>query len=174
MENMQLTAHQLQENNKIPNNPQLPLLLYRQAFEAKQGLEQQFKEAFHQNNWRGSWVNGVFDYHHYHSNSHEVLGIAAGSASIIFGGPGGEEIKVSAGDMVVLPAGTGHCRKSASKDFSVVGAYPKGQENHDLCTEKDDPEERKKRIKQVPFPQADPLAGQDGPLMQHWKRAMED
>lgn len=168
MENRQVITHQLQENGNIPNNPKLPLLLYQQAFKAKQDLEQQFKEAFHQNHWGGSWVNGVFDYHHYHSNSHETLGVAAGSATLIFGGPGGEEVKVAAGDMVVLPAGTGHCRKAASNDFRVVGAYPEGQENYDLCTEKEDVKEKKKNIAKVPLPKADPIAGKEGPLLQHW------
>lgn len=160
----------LQPHGNNPNNPHLPLLLYWQVFPEKSNLESQFKEAFEQHNWRGSWTNGVFDYHHYHSKSHEVLGVAAGSATIIFGGPGGEEVEVKAGDMVVLPAGTGHCRKSASSDFSVVGAYPDGQENYDICTEDDDPEEKKQNIKQVPLPGADPVAGKEGPLLQHWKQ----
>ncbi|MFD2514859.1 cupin domain-containing protein [Pontibacter locisalis] len=160
----------LQPQGQIPNNLTLPVLLYRQLFSAKNNLEAQFKEAFKRNSWSGSWVNGVFDYHHYHSKSHEVLGVAAGSATLIIGGPGGEEIHLSAGDMVVLPAGTGHCRKEASPDFSVVGAYPKGQENYDICTEEDNMEEKQKNIQQVPLPVSDPALGADGPLLQHWKK----
>ncbi|MFD3001783.1 cupin domain-containing protein [Pontibacter toksunensis] len=159
----------LEPHGNIPNNPHLPLLFYRQVFYDSSNLEQQFKEAFAKHNWRGSWTNGVFNYHHYHSKSHEVLGVAAGSATLILGGPGGEEAEVKAGDMVVLPAGTGHCRKSASPDFSVVGAYPKGQENYDICTEDDEVEEKQQNIRQVPLPETDPVAGKDGPLLQHWK-----
>ena len=163
-----VTTLNLQPHGNIPNNQHLPLLLYRQVFSASDKLENEFKEAFAQHNWKGSWTNGVFDYHHYHSKSHEVLGVAAGSAFIIFGGPGGEEVEVKAGDMVVLPAGTGHCRKSASPDFSVVGAYPKGQENYDICREDDDVEDKIRNIRQVPLPDSDPVAGKDGPLLQHW------
>lgn len=165
-----VNAINLKPHSNIPNNQQLPLLLYRQVFSDSSNLERQFKEAFAQHNWRGSWTNGVFDYHHYHSKSHEVLGVAAGSAIIVFGGPEGKEVEVKAGDMVVLPAGTGHCRKSASSGFSVVGAYPGGQEDYDICTEEDDMEEKKQNIKQVPLPGADPIAGKEGPLLQHWKQ----
>ncbi|WP_162055197.1 cupin domain-containing protein [Pontibacter pamirensis] len=170
MKEQTVTPLHLQPDGNIPNNQQLPLLLYRQVFADSNNLEHQFKEAFAQHNWRGSWTNGVYDYHHYHSKSHEVLGVAAGSATIVFGGPGGEEVEVKAGDMVVLPAGTGHCRKSASSDFSVVGAYPGGQENYDICTQEDDMEEKKQHIKQVPLPGADPVAGKEGPLLLHWKQ----
>lgn len=163
-------AYQLESNGKIPNNPQLPLLLYQQLFEQEEGLKQKFENAFSENNWAGSWVNGVFDYHHYHSTAHEVLGVISGTAIIIFGGPGGKEVEVKAGDMAVLPAGTGHCRKSASDDFKVIGAYPKGQEDYDICTEKDNPEEKLKNIQQLALPAADPVGGPDGPLMKKWQK----
>jgi len=163
----------LQPHGNIPNNQVLPLLLYRQVFTDQHNLERQFKEAFQQNNWGGSWTNGVFAYHHYHSKSHEILGVIAGSATLILGGPGGEEVQVQAGDMVVLPAGTGHCRKHASSDFQVVGAYPKGQEDYDICTEDDDAEQKRKNIRQVSLPTADPIAGANGPLLQHWKQQAE-
>lgn len=168
MQEASVTPIVLQPNGDIPNNPKLPLLLYRQVFPVSNKLEEQFKTAFKQNNWGGTWTNGVFDYHHYHSLAHEVLGVAAGSATLIFGGPGGEETEIEAGDMVVLPAGTGHFRKSASSDFSVVGAYPKGQEDYDICTEDDDVEEKKQNISKVALPTTDPVAGESGPIMQHW------
>lgn len=163
------TLYQLDANGEIPNNPRLPLLLYRQLFSEADDLKEQFEQAFKENKWGGSWVNGVFDYHHYHSTAHEVLGVLSGTATIIFGGPGGKEVDVKAGDMAVLPAGTGHCRKSASHDFSVIGAYPEGQEDYDICTEKDDPADKKKNIEKVAMPAADPVAGKSGPLMRQWQ-----
>ncbi|WP_017730439.1 cupin domain-containing protein [Nafulsella turpanensis] len=170
MKEPKVISYQLSENGQIPNNPTLPLLIYQQVFEEPDRLKEQFQQAFEKNNWRGSWVNGVFDYHHYHSNAHEVLGIAAGTATIMFGGPEGTEVDVQAGDMVVLPAGTGHCRLSASDDFKVVGAYPAGQEDYDTCTQKDDPDEKEENIRHVSLPKADPVSGESGPLMQHWKK----
>ncbi|AKD01892.1 cupin domain-containing protein [Pontibacter korlensis] len=162
------SAYLLEPHGSIPNNQRLPLLVYRQVFRHKDDLVSQFKEAFAQHNWHGSWVNGVFDYHHYHSKAHEVLGVTAGSAVIILGGPGGRETEVQAGDMLVLPAGTGHCLKSSSSGFKVVGAYPAGQQNYDICTEDDNPEEKRKNILQVSLPTQDPVFGAEGPLVRHW------
>jgi uncharacterized protein YjlB len=169
MTDSEATPILLQPHGNIPNNQALPLLLYKQVFTNNKELERQFKDAFRRNNWGGSWTNGVFDYHHYHSKSHEVLGVIAGSATLVLGGPAGEEVQVQAGDMLVLPAGTGHCRQRASADFKVVGAYPKGQEGYDICTEDDDAEQKRQNIKQVPLPTADPIAGAIGPLLQHWR-----
>jgi uncharacterized protein YjlB len=159
----------LSQHGKIPNNAKLPLLLHRQAFTVAKDLEQAFKQTFEENGWGGSWTNGVYDYHHYHSTAHEVLGVYSGRATIIFGGPGGQEVDVESGDMVVIPAGVGHCCKWASDDFKVVGAYPKGQEDYDICTEKDDPEKKKQNIEKVALPAADPVGGKKGPLMKEWR-----
>lgn len=159
----------LTQNGQIPNNPRLPLLLYHQVFPYPEGLRDKFKETFEQNSWGGSWTNGVYDYHHYHSNAHEVLGVYSGRATLIFGGPGGQEVEVSNGDMVVIPAGVGHCCKKASDDFKVVGAYPKGQEDYDVCTETDDVVEKQKNIEKVALPIADPIGGRKGPLLEEWR-----
>lgn len=170
MKEPRIIPHHLSENGQIPNNPSLPLLFYQQVFEEKEGLEKKFKESFQQNNWGGSWVNGVFDYHHYHSTAHEVLGVLSGTATIVFGGPEGVKVEVAAGDMVIIPAGVGHCRQSASDDFKVVGAYPKGQEDYDICTQKDNVEEKKKNIEKVSLPQTDPVSGENSPLFEHWRK----
>ena len=106
----------------------------------------------------------------YHSNAHEVLAICRGEARVRFGGDGGEVLEVSAGDVVVLPAGTGHQNLGASADFLVVGAYPAGQEDYDLC--RGEAGERPRvldSIRRVPLPERDPVAGPDGPLIRHWR-----
>ncbi|AHM62145.1 cupin 2 barrel domain-containing protein [Flammeovirgaceae bacterium 311] len=156
------------QQGKIPNNPKLPLLLYRHVYSSSEGTLTKFKQVFEENSWGGSWTNGIYNYHHYHSTAHEVLGVYSGKATIIFGGPGGQEVEVETGDMVVIPAGVGHCCKWASDDFKVVGAYPKGQEDYDVCTEKDNPEEKKQNIERVALPQTDPVGGKNGPLVQEW------
>ena len=91
--------------------------------------------AFARHGWGGSWVDGVFDFHHFHSTSHEVLAVVAGSATLELGGPQGRAFEVAAGDVIVLPAGTGHRRARADGGFTVVGAYPAGQEDYDLLRE---------------------------------------
>jgi uncharacterized protein YjlB len=116
-------------------------------------------------------VDGVFSYHHYHSNAHEVLGVVSGSANIAFGGPEGETVEVEAGDVVVIPAGVGHCNKESKGRFSVVGDYPRGQESYDLRTgEEGERPEVLENIRDVPLPKSDPLFGEKGPLTQRWSR----
>ena len=156
-----------EDDSRIPNNPNLPLLIYPGALPQTDASACQ--ALFERNGWVGSWVDDVYSYHHFHSTSHEVLGVVSGSARIQFGGEQGQIIEVRAGDVAVLPAGTGHCNKGASADFQVVGAYPKGQENWDLRTGK--PDERPSvldNIRRTPLPTTDPVYGASGPVVDIW------
>ncbi|MEA2936013.1 MAG: hypothetical protein QOD74_2659, partial [Variibacter sp.] len=115
-----------------------------------------------------SWRNGIYDYLHYHSMVHEVLGIARGSARVRFGGDQGNDLAVKAGDAVVLPAGTGHQRLEQSRDFLVVGAYPPEGE-YDECRGRAEEHARAvERIAKAQAPETDPLFGQKGPLLALW------
>jgi uncharacterized protein YjlB len=110
------------DDGVIPNHPTFPLIVYRGAV----GLPKQFDPAavfedlFEKNGWGDSWRNGIYDYVHYHSRIHEVLGIARGSGKVQFGGKRGRTLALKAGDVAILPAGTGHQCLSASKDFLVA------------------------------------------------------
>ena len=168
---VEIRKHLFEDDGRIPNNPELPLLIYLQVFEADVLSPSRCKELLVQHGWRGAWVNGVFSYHHYHSTSHEVLVVVGGEARLTFGGPEGETVEVEAGDAVVIPAGVGHCNEGSSGDFSVIGAYPRGQESYDLRTgEEGERPEVLDNIRNVSLPQTDPLFGEEGPLLRYWSK----
>lgn len=166
---VEVEALELTDDGVFPNNEKLPLLLYRNGLpSAARGDPTVIRTLFAGRGWSGSWVDGIYDFHHYHSSAHEVLAICAGHAEVQFGGPQGAQTSVSAGDVVVIPAGVAHKNLGSSADFTVVGAYPQGQ-SYDMCYGKagerpaaDD------RIRNVALPQSDPLTGPSGPLIQHW------
>ena len=157
------------DDGMFPNSP-LPLLFYRQALVPDiKDPASVFEERFAANDWTNSWQDGVYSFPHYHSTSHEVLGVYSGTANLRLGGQNGKNVKVQAGDVIVIPAGVAHQNIGASHDFGVVGAYPGGRD-WDLL--RGLPEERPKadhNIAALPIPDNDPIYGVEGPLRSVWK-----
>ncbi len=156
------------DDGLIPNS-RLPLIVRRGAITPdKSDPAKAFERTFAANGWTGAWRDGIYDYCHYHSTAHEVLGIASGSATVRFGGADGETLGLTAGDVAVVPAGVGHALITESGDLLVVGAYAGGRD-WDLV--RDDPHAiaaARQRIAQVPLPSVDPVDGADGPVMKLW------
>lgn len=156
----------LDDDGQIPNNQNLPVIIYKAVFKEMPG---EIETAFNRHQWTGSWTGGVYDYHHYHSNTHEVLGVKAGEATVLIGGDQGERFEISQGDVILLPAGTGHKKIESSPDFEVVGAYPGGTSPN---MKKKDPSDRVQalaEINNVPVPQMDPVYGEEGPMLAEWR-----
>jgi uncharacterized protein YjlB len=152
----------------VPNNP-LPFLVYKGAIDvANDHPEKTIEGLFGANGWGEMWRNGVYDYLHYHATVHEALGVARGHARVRFGGDRGKEIEITAGDVAILPAGTGHQCLAASVDFLVVGAYPPSG-TYDECTKNEEHARALKTIPKVGRPRKDPVYGSKGPLLSAWK-----
>jgi uncharacterized protein YjlB len=158
------------DDGLIPNHLGWPLMVYRGAVRLPRALDPAavLEDLFDLNGWRESWRDGIYDYVHYHSRIHEVLGIARGTGRVQFGGPHGRTLVLRAGDVAILPAGTGHQCLKASKAFLVVGAYPPAG-TYDECTTKAQHKKALKTIPNVPRPQKDPVYGKQGPLLRAWK-----
>jgi uncharacterized protein YjlB len=144
----------------IPNNPRLPFACYRGALDlGGRDVEQSIIRHFAGNGWGDAWINGIYPFQHYHATAHEVLGIARGRALVQFGGPHGPKLNVAAGDVVLIPAGVGHCRLEMSDDLSVVGAYPEGQSADLRRDNATDFRDAAARIAAVPLPRLGPVTG---------------
>ena len=158
------------DDGLVPNNP-LPFLVYQGALELDRDRpEESIENLFRGNGWGGMWRNGVYDYPHYHATVHEVLGVARGNARVRFGGDRGEVLDIKAGDVAILPAGTGHQCISASPDFCVIGAYPPGAKMEITRPTPDNHAKALKTIPHVKLPPADPVTGEHGALMRLWRR----
>jgi uncharacterized protein YjlB len=160
------------DDGSIPNNPGLPLLLYRRGIDLAGTAhpEEAIERTFSSHGWGDMWRNGIYPYPHYHSRIHEVMGIARGRARVRFGGEKGREVELAPGDVAVLPAGTGHQCLWAGPDLMVIGAYPpKGK--YDLCRgSKHEHAKALHAIPRVPLPDQDPVFGRDGPLLALWHK----
>jgi uncharacterized protein YjlB len=154
------------DDGYVPNNPKIPLLYYRKAvrFDGQHDPAATLEVIFDAHSWGEAWRNGIYDFVHYHSMIHEVLGVARGTATLRLGGNKGKTVKVGAGDVIVIPAGVGHECLRAGTTFLVVGAYPpKGTYNE--C--RGSFQERDKAIasiRRVAMPGQSPLFGARKPV----------
>jgi uncharacterized protein YjlB len=145
----------------VPNST-LPVLLYRAVLAPHTAAKANaFRQRFKAAGWTGLWTDTIYDHTHFHSNAHEVLGIAEGKVTLKLGGEEGSLFRLKAGDMLVLPAGVGHRRLGGDDGLQVIGAYPRGQSHYDMKS-------RGRAMPRVAMPSADPFYGMVGPLIQAW------
>jgi uncharacterized protein YjlB len=165
-------AFRFRDDGETPNNPRFPLLHYRGAvaFPAELDPASVLEVLFASNGWRRSWRDGVYPFLHFHTRTHEVLGIARGHARVEFGGARGRIVVLRKGDVVVLPAGTGHRRRSASRNLLVVGAYPAAGAYDEPKPGGISHAKAVARVAHVGRPRRDPVYGEAGPLIRLWRR----
>jgi uncharacterized protein YjlB len=153
---METLTFRFEGDGKVPNSS-LPLVVYRGALPADASA---IERVFAANRWPPAWRNGVHPFHHFHSRAHEVLGVARGSVSVLFGGEKGQVLTVEAGDAVVIPAGVGHCNVGQSDDLLIVGAYPDTGPSPDTRRARAvEYAEVLAAVGKVPLPGADPVLG---------------
>ena len=169
----EIIQHLLKENDHFPNNPSLPLLIYKKVFDVSENKGAKLIEnVFEKNKWSNCWRNGIYDYHHYHSNTHEVLGVYSGHCIVQFGGEHGVTEELRTGDLVVIPAGVTH-KKIAGEQFKCVGAYPNGVDYNIHYGKPGEKEQTKNEILKVPLPDLDPAFGGSGPIKLYWTQIKE-
>lgn len=157
-------AQVIHENGLFPNNGKLPLLIYKKAVNPEL-----CEEIFSQNGWTNFWRDSIYDFHHYHSNTHEVLGVYSGSCDVQMGGENGKIFHLEKGDVLIIPVGVSHKNVGCTDDFGCVGAYP-FDIPYDMNYGK--PEEKMlamENIPDTPLPKTDPVYGKKGPLFEAWK-----
>jgi uncharacterized protein YjlB len=157
------------DDGLVPNHDRWPLIIYRRAVDPRHDPAAIIEDLFEAKGG-DTWRNGIYDYVHYHSRIHEVLGIARGKERERLGGNKGRIFMLKAGDVAILLAGTGHQCLSADDDFLVVGAYPPVS-TYDECTAAGHRPRALKTIPNAPPPRKDPVYGAGGPLSKLWKRA---
>jgi uncharacterized protein YjlB len=147
----------------LPNS-RFPLLIHRGGVPG--GGVDPVLERFRGNGWLNNWrYPGVYDYSHFHSTTHECLGVAAGWMELELFGSGGARVRVDTGDVVVMPAGVSHAMTGASGDIVMVGGYPDGRDWDNMREDHVTEETRRaaaKRIMMLPIPSRDPVTG--GPI----------
>lgn len=155
----------------IPNNrlPVLRVTGVRQA-QGEPGADW-LQRQFEGNDWGNCWRWRVYSYPHFHSNTHEVLGCYRGHARLQLGGPEGPELEMGAGELLLLPAGTGHCALAHSADFAVVGGYPQGREpdlwrGHEA---EEELEQARRCSETVPIPLRGPIGGGEVDILGSWR-----
>lgn len=167
--NTRIVTFSFQENEYFPNNPKLPVLIYQKVFDEQRVTPEDIELVLYRNNWRYSWRNGIYTFHHYHSTAHEVLVVYSGWAEVQLGGPNQEILRIEKGDLVILPAGTAHKKINSGDGFAVIGAYPDQQAWDMNYGKPEETEQAKNNIEKVKIPGKDPIFGNQGPVFEHWK-----
>jgi uncharacterized protein YjlB len=165
----EIIKHIVEDDGTFPNSG-LFILIYKNALKLpEEHAAKIVEDVFKKNNWMNAWKNGIYDYRHYHSITHEVLGVYEGSTEVELGGAKGIIQLVEKGDIIIIPAGVAHRNVTPGSPFKCVGAYPDGMAYDIKKGKSGDRPEADENIKKVPLPEKDPVYGVEGPLILNWE-----
>ena len=166
-----IQQHYLRDNGVFPNNPDLPVFIYRGVLKLPLFMRAaHITKLLEKNHWSNTWKGTVYDYHHYHSITHEVLAVYSGSATLQLGGENGITVSLKQGDVIIIPAGVAHKNLTPENTFKCVGAYPNGS-IYDINTGKTgERPHTDQNIAHVPLPGFDPVFGKQGEMLKFWNK----
>ena len=164
-----LQTYFVKDDGIFPNS-ELPIVYYPGVLDLPHLFPAlTIKNLFRKNNWSNSWKQGIFTYHHYHSITHEVLGIVKGETLLQLGGENGITLFVERGDVLVIPAGVAHMNLGEENDIVCVGAYPDGKDYNMKYGKVRERPTADENIASTPIPKTDPVFGNQRGLVKLWK-----
>ncbi|PCH36651.1 hypothetical protein WOLCODRAFT_134308 [Wolfiporia cocos MD-104 SS10] len=177
---LRTSTYHIPAHGHIPNTTLSPhpLLIYHGAFPSSPSLSASAIESHltRVGVVAPKWRYTMYSQSHFHSTTHELLVVATGRARLFFGGdgnPDGVQLEVSKGDAMLLPAGVAHRLLEdlggEGGNFEMVGSYPVGAKEWDMCYGDGRPGEDhgkvKERIQALSWFKRDPLYGSEGPAL---------
>lgn len=167
---MKVLQYYLKDDGVFPNN-KLPVILYKRALKLPLFFTgMQVRKLFQKHHWTNNWRNGIYTYHHYHSNTHEVMAVIKGQTTLLLGGDKGRKVKIEKGDVILIPAGVAHKNLGKEKDVICIGGYPQGKDFDMNYGREGERPQTDKRIAKVKIPRYDPVSGEQGPLHKVWRK----
>ncbi len=164
-----ITFFHLKDDGQFPNSP-YPVLLYKDILNLPFLRPGAFIEnLFKGNGWYNSWRAGIYEYGHYHSNTHEVIGVYKGKTTLLIGGKKGVKIDIEKGDVLILPAGVAHQNLNSEDSVKCVGAYPNGIKYDMKYGKADERPKADLTIKKVPTNIKNPVFGHIMGIPKYWK-----
>lgn len=159
----------LSDDGQFPNNRDLPVLFYKGVLNIPFFLKGiSIRRLLKKNGYFNFWKDKIYEYHHYHSNTHEVLVVCKGKTKLLLGGEDGTIVEIEKGDVIVLPAGVAHKNMSADTSIACIGAYSGGKDFDMNYGKQEERVQAEKNIREVPIPSRDPVLGLKGVLQKYW------
>jgi uncharacterized protein YjlB len=159
----------VKDDGIFPNNS-LPIIFYERVLNLPHLLAARtIKKLFQKNTWGNNWKQGIYTYHHYHSITHEVIGICEGETLLQLGGENGLLLFVQKGDVLIIPAGVAHINLGKENDVTCIGGYPDGKDYDMNYGKKGERPGTDENIASVPLPKTDPVFGNKEGVVKLWK-----